>query len=66
MPVTFDDCEAVHETDKALLVIIPDLDKGEPVWVPQSQIHDDSDVHKLGTSGKLIITEWFAQQKKWI
>lgn len=65
MPVTFDDCEAVHETDKALLVIIPDLDKGEPVWVPQSQITEDSEIWKLGQSGKLIVTDWIAQQKGW-
>ena len=66
MPITFDDCEVVHQTDKAILVIIPDLDKGEPVWIPQTQVHEDSDCHKLGTSGKLIVTEWFAERKGWV
>lgn len=66
MPITFDDCEVVHDSGKALLVIIPDLDKGEPVWVPQSQITEDSEIWKLGQSGKLVVTEWIAQQKGWI
>jgi hypothetical protein len=34
-----------------------------PRWIPQSQVHDDSDVYKLGTEGNLIVTLWWAEQK---
>lgn len=65
MPVTFDDCEVVHETDKALFVLAPDLDDKEPVWIPQSQVTEDSEIWKLGQSGKLVITTWFAERQGW-
>lgn len=64
--VTFDDCEVVRETAKAILVIVPDLEIGEPVWIPQSQVHENSECYKLGTSGDLVVTRWLAQQKGWI
>lgn len=57
-----DDCTIVRETDKAILVRIGDQDDNE-VWIPKSQIHDDSDIWKEGESGRLIITEWIAKQK---
>ncbi len=51
-PVTFDDCSASKETAKALLVYICDLD--EELWIPKSQIEEDSEVYKEGTEGTLI------------
>lgn len=50
-----------HETEKAILVEAEDLD-GE-VWIPKSQIDDDSEVYGMDekkNSGTLIISEWFA------
>lgn len=38
------------------------------VWVPDSQIHDDSDLHmksKPGEGGKLVVTKWLAEQRGW-
>lgn len=52
--------EAVEaETDKAILVEI----EGEKVWVPKSQIDDDSEVYsKESGGGTLIVTEWWAKK----
>lgn len=58
--VKFDDIEVINETDKAILVNID----GEEHWIPKSQIHADSEVFEMGTSGTLIVSEWIATQKK--
>lgn len=55
---------ALKESDKALLVQIIDLE--EQVWVPKSQIHDDSEVFKSDQSGKLVVTNWFAEKQGWL
>jgi hypothetical protein len=47
------------ETEAALLVNI----EGEEMWIPKSQIDDDSEVYKKDTEGTLVITEWIAKQK---
>ena len=59
MTVEFEDVpEAEKDTAKALLCVI----NGKAVWVPKSQIHDDSEVYKVGTSGTLIVSDWWAEQ----
>lgn len=50
-------CKA--ESDKAILCVID----GEEVWIPLSQVDDDSEVYSKGDEGSLIITEWIAEQK---
>lgn len=57
----FDKCEGIAETDDAVLVEIPEF--GREVWIPKSQIDDDSEVYKKDTTGTLIITEWLAIKK---
>ena len=57
---------ATRETDKALLVTFDTEYEGETeTWVPQSQIHDDSEVWQTGDSGALVVTPWFARQRGW-
>lgn len=60
--VTLEDVKALRGTDKALLCLIA----GNEVWVPQSQITDDSEVYQSGDEGKLVVTRWIAEQKGWI
>lgn len=60
--VEFEYCEALVETEKALLVRFED---GRKEWIPKGQIDDDSEVfdateHKAGC---LVVTEWIAKQK---
>lgn len=50
---------ALRKTEKALLCDVGAKD-GQPRWIPQSQIDDDSEVWKPGQSGELVISEWFA------
>jgi hypothetical protein len=57
--VTLDNVEAKKDTGRALLCEID----GEEVWIPHSQIDDDSEVFKLGDVGRLVISEWIAKQK---
>jgi hypothetical protein len=51
--------KCLTDSDKAIMVRIAHHN----VWIPKTQIHDDSDVHKAGTEGKLIISTWIAQEK---
>lgn len=57
--VTVEDVVAIGQTDKALLVKI----EGDEVWIPQSVIHDDSEVYKQGDEGDLVIYRWFAEKE---
>jgi hypothetical protein len=55
--------EVKKETGAALLCVT--REHGE-VWVPKSQIDEDSEVYKEGTDGRLIVTQWIAEQKGWV
>ena len=57
--IAFDDCEALKETDAALLVTI----EGEEVWVPKSQIDGSSDIQETDDTGTLVLNEWWAIEK---
>ena len=48
------------ETEKAILVEADSLD--ESLWVPKSQVTDDSEVYKKDTDGDLIVTDWWAEK----
>ena len=63
-PVSFSDCRAIAETKDALLVAIPiDSTFYKNIWVPQSQIDEDSEVWKKDDEGTLVITRWIAEKK---
>jgi hypothetical protein len=57
---TIEGVKAKRESAKALLVKLAD---GREVWVPKSVIHDDSEVWKENTSGKLVVHRWFAEKE---
>ena len=49
------------ETSNAVLF---KTDEYGDMWVPKSQIHDDSDVWNIkNNKGTLVVSEWFARQK---
>lgn len=57
---TFDVDAVEAESEKAILVEI----EGEKVWVPKSQIHDDSEVYsKASGGGELVVSTWWATKK---
>jgi hypothetical protein len=49
-------CEVIAETDRAILADLGD----EELWVPKSQLHDDSEVWKKDQEGELVVSRWFA------
>jgi hypothetical protein len=51
--------QVVRATGKALLVLV----EGEEVWIPRSQIQEDSEVQDEGDSGTLVIPMWLAEEK---
>ena len=55
------DATCINQTTNAILVEIDGLD--DPMWVPQSQIDDTSEVWEKGQTGVLIISQWFAKGK---
>ena len=57
--VDIDNVECIRQTEKALLCRIGKRE----VWIPQSQVHDDSEVYANGHRGKLTVTAWFAEQE---
>lgn len=68
--VSFPNTECVEATARSIRVKIPFDNKGPNsktryvwAWIPQSQVTDDSEVWKPGDQGKLVITEWIAEQK---
>lgn len=54
------EAKAIRASGKALLCVIED---DVEVWIPQSQIHDDSEVYGEGHEGTLVITQWIAKKK---
>jgi hypothetical protein len=61
-PVRIEHVTCTHETEKALLVIVDDDDTNE-IWIPKSQVDDDSEVWKKGDEGVLVIPAWLAEAK---
>jgi hypothetical protein len=62
--VSFEDVKAVRSTQMALLVRIggSKAEGGVEVWIPQSQIDDNSEVWREGDEGQLVISQWIAEQ----
>jgi hypothetical protein len=56
---TFPGVTALRATEAALLCEID----GKQVWIPQSQIDDDSEVWEPEQEGDLIVSQWIAEQK---
>ena len=53
--------EVLRETDKALLIR---FSNDQELWIPQSQLHEDSEVFEMGHAGDLIISRWIAELKE--
>jgi hypothetical protein len=61
-----ENCSVLHQTDFALLVESENFDSEDgQEWIPQSVIHENSEVWKLGTEGDLLVSDWFAKKKGW-
>lgn len=56
---TFDDCECLRSTERAILVRFKD---GAERWIPKSQLLDSTEVRAQGDRGALSVTDWFAER----
>lgn len=54
---------ALRGSEKALLCRIPDGDSSREVWIPRSQLTDDSEIVDVGDEGELVIKSWFAERE---
>lgn len=50
--------KCIRATDRAVLVRIGDKE----IWIPQSVVHDDSEVFKEGDEGKIVTKQWWAER----
>ena len=69
MATIFKSASCKRETKKAILVDCHEffeISGTTQQWVPKSAVHDDSEVHKVGTEGNLILRDWFCEKKGWI
>lgn len=58
-PVTIAGAVCVVQREQAIQVLI----EGERHWIPQSVVHEDSEVWQHGQTGKLIVHKWFARRE---
>lgn len=58
--------KCIKSTDKAILVFSEEDPIAGQVWIPQSQIHDDSEVYENGDEGTLVVNMWWAEKQGWI
>ena len=50
----------LRETEKAILV---ECDLASDLWIPKSQIHDDSEIWEVGEYGTLLVNQWWADKE---
>ena len=71
-PVLVGKGSCIRETERAILVEL--ATKGHKdafgfvtdtreLWFPKACVHDDSEVYKAKTDGKLIVKRWFAEKE---
>lgn len=58
--VEFESAAGLRDTPKALLVQLSDK---RHVWVPKSQISEDSEVYAPGHTGSLLVSEWWCSRE---
>ena len=46
------------ETLQAILVVVDDT----RYWIPKTVLHDDSEVYRNGTEGRLVLQEWWVDK----
>jgi len=63
MGYRIDNAKCTAATDKAVQIEAEIFDA--PMWIPQSQIDDDSEVYQKGDKGTLIISDWWAEKQGW-
>jgi hypothetical protein len=56
--------KAIRKSTTGLALLVEfDEDGSDDLWVPFSQIHDNSEVYKVGHTGDVVVTQWWADTK---
>lgn len=58
-----DDVKVKAVTEKALLIELSGDDEVEEVWIPKSQLGDETDVADVGDVGQVEIPDWLAAKR---
>lgn len=61
--VVIEDAECIRESPKAVLIKASIDGRTKEFWVPQSQVHKDSEVWVLKDKGKVIFAKWVAIER---
>lgn len=56
-------CDSVFCFRESPLALLVRLDDGREVWIPKSQISDNSEVFCEGQRGELVVSRWFAEKE---
>lgn len=64
MAIDLGHASVMQETDEALRLLVPEIDM-EPIWIPKSGIHDDSEAWKEDQEGTLVVKDWLAEKRGW-
>lgn len=59
--VVIEDARCIRRSASGAAVLV--RVNGKDKWIPQSVIHDDSEVYEPGGEGKLIVRGWFARKE---
>lgn len=59
--VVLSDAVCLRESERAIYVRALDT----CFWVPNSVVHDDSEVYRASDTGKLVLMEWWVRQQPW-
>lgn len=55
--------ECVRQNPRS--IVVENVEDGMRLLIPDSQIHEDSEVYEKGTEGSLIVTAWLAREREW-
>ena len=64
-PASLGKAKVLTTTQKAIRVrLLEETGPHYVLWIPQSAVHDDSEVWKMGDVGELVVHNWFAVAKR--
>jgi len=59
--IYFDDVTCLAESDRAIRV---EIEGDQAVWIPKSQVDDESEVKAPGDEGRLVVTKYIVEQRE--
>ena len=64
--------EVLRENANSILIKLADTEHAvraaedtDEVWIPKSQIQEESEVHGKGDVGTLVVSDWLEKERGW-